>query len=218
MKQKIYVRPRFRKLEPSEYMDFYNSLRDARKVNRHGLFVLLRDPEVYKDGQNFLLGHGVAGFAIKEGEMISVHKNNVKAEQSGVRHILPKMVRCAFKYGAYRGDCYGEFLADYYSQNGFVAVAYVPFDYVPDNPVNWDYKQFGKPNDYVMMRGVRNVAELDRLSANGGITTFAEMQPYIKRFTNYEEALEYRDRLYEDTKRYGYKSRIDIIKSKKDSK
>lgn len=216
MKDKVYLKPRFRKLKESEYYDFYTSLKDARTINEHGLYVLLRAPETYKTCENFLLGDGIAGFSIKDGEMISVHKNNLKAEKSGVRHILPKMVRCGFKHGVISGDCYGEFLANYYMENGFIVVAYVPFDNVPDNPTNWDYKKFGKPNDYVVLRGVKNVEELDRLQSKGEILKFEDIKPYIKRFTNYEEALNYRDELYKKLVRYGYKRRIEIIKSQAD--
>ena len=215
MEDRIYVRPRFRKLDNNEYMTFWQSLRDARKINNHGNFVLLREPDIYKETQNFLIGHGIAGFAIKDDEMISVHKNNKKAEETEVRHILPKMVRCAFKYGAKFGDCYGEFLANYYMKSGFIAIAKIDFDSLEDNPIDWDYAKFGKPNCYVLMRGVKNVAELDRLKENDAISGLDSVKDFIPTIKNYEEAEVYRSELYEKIKNYGYKKRLDFVKNYK---
>lgn len=211
--EKVYVRPRFRKLNPNEYMTFWESLRDARKINKHGLFVLLRDQELYKTSQCFLIGHGIAGFAICEEELISVHKNNKKANESAVKHILPKIVRTAFKYGAKYGDCYGEFLANYYMKSGFIAVAKVPFDSLDDNPVNWDYAQFGKPYIYVMIRGVKNVAELDRLKKQNALAGLEAVQSRLRTFKIFDNAMKFREEVYNKLKVYGYKKRLEIIKN-----
>ena len=99
--------------------------------------MLLRKLDFYNDAQTFLIGNGVAGFAIKEEELVSVQKNKKKAIETAVHHILPKMVRCAFKYGAKYGDCYGEFLANYYMKSGFIVVGKLMFDDLPDNPSDW---------------------------------------------------------------------------------
>lgn len=213
MENKVYVRPRFRKLNANEYMTFWESLRDARKINRHGLFVLLRDQDLYKTSQCFMIGNGIAGFAICEEELISVHKNNKKAAESAVKHILPKMVRTAFKYGAKYGDCYGEFLANYYMKSGFIAVAKVPFDSLDDNPVNWDYAQFGKPYIYVMIRGVKNVAELDRLKKQNALQGLEAVQSRLRTFKIFDNALKFREEVYNKLKIYGYKKRLEIIKN-----
>ena len=213
MEDRVYVRPRFRKLNSNEYMNFWYSLRDARAINEHGEFVLLRDTEVYQESQNFLIGHGIAGFAIKDDEMISVHKNNQKAAETAVKHILPKMVRCAFKYGAKFGDCYGEFLANYYMKSGFIVVGKIPFDSLDDNPETWDYAKFGKPDIYMMMRGVKNIAELDRLKAANALAGFDEVKDNVPLFKTYEDAEAYRAELYNKIKVYGYKKRLEIIKN-----
>ena len=39
MRKRVYVRPRFRKLKDNEYLEFRNSLSEARKINEHGEFV-----------------------------------------------------------------------------------------------------------------------------------------------------------------------------------
>lgn len=213
MENKVYVRPRFRKLNPNEYITFWESLRDARKINRHGLFVLLRDKELYKNSQCFMIGNGIAGFAICEEELISVHKNNKKAAKSEVKHILPKMVRTAFKYGAKYGDCYGEFLANYYMKSGFIAVAKVPFDSLDDNPIDWDYAQFGKPYIYVMIRGVKNIDELDRLKKQNALQGIESVQSRLRTFKIFDNALKFREEVYNKLKIYGYKKRLEIIKS-----
>ncbi len=213
MEDRVYVRPRFRKLGENEYRVFWESLRDARKINTHGEFVFLRDIEIYQNSQNFLLGHGIAGFAIRDGEMISVHKNNKKAQETGVRHILPKIVRTAIKYGAVFGDCYDEFLANYYMQSGFIAVAKIEFDKLEDNPATWEYDKFGKPDVYLLMRGVKNVEELDRLKAKGEIQGFDAVRDTIRYFPSYEAAEQYRLKLYEKVKNMGYKKRLAISKT-----
>ena len=213
MEDRVYKRPRFRKLNSNEYEVFWCSLRDARKINRHGNFVLLRDLEVYKNSQNFLIGHGIAGFAICDDEMISVHKNNKKAEATAVRHILPKMVRCAFKYGAKYGDCYGDFLANYYMKSGFIAIAKVPFDSLEDNPSTWDIEKDGKPYCYLMIKGVKNIAELDRLKKQNAIEGFDAVRSRLRTFKKFENAEKFRAELYNKIKIYGYKKRLEIIKS-----
>lgn len=215
MKVKEYIRPRFRKLKDSEYMDFWYSLRDAKKINNHGEFVILREQELYQKCQNFMIGNGIAGFSIMDSEMISVHKNNKKADVSKVCHILPKMVRCAFKYGAKYGDCYGEFLADYYMRSGFIVVAKLPFDNLGDNPNDWEFDKFGKPDVYVLMRGVRNVSELDRLKKKNEILGLDAVKDIIPTFTDYEQAEEYRANLYSQVSKYGYKNRLKFIQELK---
>lgn len=213
MENKIYVRPRFRKLNTNEYETFWCSLRDARKINRHGNFVLLRDLDLYKDSQNFMIGNGIAGFAIYDDELISVHKNNKKAEETAVKHILPKMVRCAFKYGAKYGDCYGEFLANYYMKSGFIAIAKVPFDSLDDNPSTWDVEKDGKPYVYVMIRGVKNIAELDRLKKQNALAGLDAVQSKLRTFKIFENAEKFRREVYNKLKVYGYKKRLEIIKN-----
>jgi len=213
MMNKVYVKPRFRKLKPNEFMTFWESLRDARKINNHGPFVLLRDPEVYKESQNFLIGNGIAGFSIHEGEMISVHKNNQKAEKANVRHILPKMVRCAFKYGARFNDCYGDFLANYYMKSGFIAVAKVKYADLDGDFVNEEMIRFDNPTFYILIRGVKNVAELDRLKKKNAIAGLNEVKNSIKQFKSVEKAFEYQAELYNKIKMYGYKKRLEIIKN-----
>ena len=215
MEEKTYVRPRFRKLDDRDYKTFWASLRDARKTNKHGDFVLLRDAELYNGAQNFLIGNGIAGFSIYEDELISVHKNNQKAARSGVQHILPKMVRCSFKYGAKFGDCYGEWLANYYMKSGFIVVARVEFDALSDNPENWDTETHGKPFCYFLMRGVKNVAELDKLKESNSLSGFDAVANNIPTLESYEEAEEYRTKLYNKIENLGYKKRLEFIKNLK---
>ena len=208
----MYIKPRFRKLSDKEYNSFWESLRDARSINEHGNFVLLRDVELYKDSQNFLLGNGVAGYAIYEGELISVHKNNKKAQDIGIKHVLPKIVRSAIKHDARYIDCYGEFLANYYMSNGFVAVAKVKFDALDDNPVTWEYDKFGKPDIYMLVRAVDSVEDLEQLSAKKEIITFDEIKDYVKYFEDIDECLKYRNEMFDKFRNLDYKSRVEFVK------
>jgi hypothetical protein len=65
------------------------------------------------------------------------------------------------------------------------------------------------------MRGVRNVEELDRLKANGEIQGFDAVESAIKYFPSYEAAEEYRAKLYESVKKFGYKKRLEAVKNAK---
>ena len=145
--------------------------------------------------------------------MISVHKNNKKAQKSGVQHILPKMVRCAFKHGAKYGDCYGEWLANYYMKSGFIVIGKVEFDSMDNNPTTWEYDKFGKPFIYIMMRGVRNVAELDKLKQDGALSGFDAVKDNLPLLKSYEEAEEYRSKLYNKVANYGYKKRLAFVQA-----
>ena len=213
MESRVYIRPRFRKLKDNEYLLFRKSLQDARAINEHGEFVFLRDAEVYQSSQNFLLGHGIAGFAVRENELISAHKNNEKAMKAEVKHILPKMVRCAFKNGAVFGDCYGEFLANYYMKSGFIAVAKINFDAEGEFvPPTWNYEKHGRPDVYLMMKGVRNIEELDRLKAKNKLEGLDAVSDKISRFRPYMDAEKFRAKLYDKVKLFGYKNRLAQVK------
>ncbi len=210
---------KIKKLKKADYMKFYNSLKKAREVNDHGLFVLLRAPSSFKETKNFLAQDNLGGFAIEpNGELISIHKNNAIAKLLNKKHILPQLVEHAFKNGATKGDCYGDFLANYYMQCGFIVVAKVPFKYVEDNPSNWNFKQFGEPFDYILARAVFNKKEYKKLKKQNGFIKLSDIEPYVKEFKDYTTALSYRDTILEDLKNLSYNEVIDYIKKNKDNK
>ena len=64
-----------------------------------------------------------------------------------------------------------------------------------------------------MMRGVKNVAELDRLKEHGVIVGLDAIKDSIPAFKSYEEAEEYRLALYKKLQSFGYKKRIEFVKS-----
>lgn len=200
------------KLKQQDYLKFYESLKLSREQNKHGLFVLLRNPTDYKYTKNFLMQHNIGGFAITpDGEFVSVHKNNALAKMYNAKHILPQLVECAIKNGATKGDCYGEFLASYYMQCGFVVVAKVPFVNVYDNPKDWNYNTFGKPYVYILAKAVFDNAEYKRLTRNNAFADFCAIEPFIKEIKNYDHALEYRDNLLEKFKNMSYNQIIEYI-------
>lgn len=204
---------KIKKLKQKDYLEFYESLKRSREQNNHGLFVLLRNPEEYKYTKNFLMQHSIGGFAITpDGEFISVHKNNALAKIYNAKHILPDLVKTAFKNGAVKGDCYGEFLANYYMQCGFIVVAKVPFDKVYDNPKNWDYNTFGKPYVFILAKAVFDNTVYKRLINNNAFADFCAIEPFIKEIKNYDHALEYRDNLLEKFKNMSYNQIIEYIK------
>ena len=151
--------------------------------------------------------------AVKDNELISAHKNNQKAKKTEVRHILPKMVRCAFKNGAVFGDCYGEFLADYYMKSGFIVACKINFDADGEFvPPTWNYEKHGRPDVYLMMKGVKNVAELDRLKTKRLVHGFDLVEEFVPRFKTYDEAAQFRLDLYNSVKAYGYKNRALMVR------
>lgn len=206
---------KFRKLKSNEYELFYNSLKAAREANYYGLHVILKDKESYKHCKNFLLGDGIAGFSIDGGEFISAHKNPIKAAECGVGRVLPEMVKLAFKNGATKGDCYDDFLADYYMRCGFMVVAAVPFNDVYDNPENWDSAKFGKPNVYLFARAISDNKELLALKQSGELLRFADIKPYIKTIQDYDDAILYRDNLLKKFNGLSYGQIVELIKSGK---
>ena len=64
-----------------------------------------------------------------------------------------------------------------------------------------------------MIRGVKNVAELDRLKANNEIKGFEAIEGKIPTLDTFEDAMEYRAEIYEKVKRFGYKKRLEFIKN-----
>jgi hypothetical protein len=64
-----------------------------------------------------------------------------------------------------------------------------------------------------LIRGVKNVAELDRLKKKNAIVGLNEVKNSIKQFKSVEKAFEYQAELYNKIKIYGYKKRLEIIKN-----
>ena len=96
----------------------------------------------------------------------------------------------------------------------FIAVAKIPFDALEDNPITWEYDKFGKPDVYLLMRGVRNVTELDHLKAKKEIKGFDAVKDHIPVFDTYEAAELYRAELYNKLKNYGYKKRLEYVRAR----
>ena len=95
----------------------------------------------------------------------------------------------------------------------FIAIAKVPFDALEDNPATWDIEKDGKPYVYVMIRGVKNVAELDRLKKQNALVGLDAVQSKLRTFKIFENAEKFRREVYNKLKIYGYKKRLEIIKN-----
>ena len=65
----------------------------------------------------------------------------------------------------------------------------------------------------MLVRGVKNVAELDRLKANNEIVGFDEVKDSVKFFKTIEECEAYRNETYDKIKNFGYKKSLKFIKS-----
>ncbi len=153
----------------------------------------MENPEHYAKTKNFVLGDGVAGFAINEGDLIAVHKNPAKALQMGIEGVMPYLMICAIENGATKLDCYGDILAKNYMDYGFIPVATMDFniEYNPD----WPVKEYKKPNVIVMLNACQNLNELNVLQDKNKLISFYEIIASLPKFDDYIEMLSYRDRL-----------------------
>lgn len=86
----------------------------------YGECVYTYDVEEYEQMRLFVLPNGKAGFALKDGDMVSVFSS----KQTGVEgKAANAMVALAVQLGATKADCYGTILPDLYARFGFRAVA-----------------------------------------------------------------------------------------------
>ena len=104
----------FKELKKEESYDFFKSLLVAKEINKHGCFVDLGELKDYYNQRNFLLEGGVAGYSIKDGNLVGVHKNPELAKQKGYGKISGMLLLSALENGANTVDCYGEFLTNMY--------------------------------------------------------------------------------------------------------
>jgi hypothetical protein len=91
-------------------------------------------PEDYAKMRTFLISDGTAGFAIKDGEIVSVFKH----ADSPHSNVAKSLLDVAVKEGGNRLDAFDGQLPKIYSKSGFKAVARLPWDdaHAPDG---WDF-------------------------------------------------------------------------------
>ena len=77
---------------------------------------------------------------------------------------------------------------------------------------NWKFDMFGKPDIYIMVRGVKccRTWQAEKQNDLQGLDVVIDKIPTLSSF---EEVLLYREEIYDKVKKYGYKKRLEIIQN-----
>lgn len=184
----------FKELKKREHYKFFKSLYEAKMANKYGCFVDLDDLEKYAMQRNFLLGDGVAGYSIKNGNLVGVHKNPESAKAEGYGKVSGMLILSALENGANTVDCYGDFLVNMYMEYGFIPTGRMRFNKAY-NP-NWDESKFGLPDVVALCRAVRSEDEIKLLKKTSKMLTFDQVKNRIPVFDSYEKMLADRDDVF----------------------
>ena len=131
---------------------FHADITDMKEASTHGAAVYVYTPEEYAKMKLFTTADGKVGFAIKDGDLVSVFKH----PDSSVKGAMDSIVPLAKEQGAVKLDAFDTMLTGAYKKYGFNTKAKMPFneEYKPEG---WDPKQFadyneGKPDvDYMVL-------------------------------------------------------------------
>ncbi len=174
---------------------FSRSLDAGKASNEYGAWVDSHDARELdeKGTKTFLSKDNSAGVAVeKDGNITGVFKNSGNKTPNAVRDLLIT----AIEQGGNKLDCYGQGLVDKYTKLGFIPVARMDFnpEYVTDEKL---LKL--KPDVYFF---VHNGDSADTVVDNIGkykMYSKAELDQ-LPTFTDYDEALKYRDSILENMK------------------
>ena len=169
---------------------FSYSLDEAIKSNPYGPWVDSHTAEQLDEDKTktFLSEDNMAGVAVEaNGNITAVFKNPKNKTSRAVQDLL----LTAIANGGNKLDCYGKGLADKYAELGFIPVAKVPFnpDYVSDPML-----LLMEPDVYVFMHNGDNVETVVENLGSYKQYTQSELDA-LPTFTDYDEALAYRDGL-----------------------
>ncbi len=148
----------------------------TKNSKQHGAFVHAYPAAEYSKMKIFLLNDGsekgVAGLAVKDGDIVSVFKHpSCKVRGVVDKFLIPK----ALENGGNRLDCFNGFLPKLYARNGFEPVSKTSFnrDFAPED---WNYDRDGEPDVIFMKHSTRTPPEelvrdvessIERLPASG---------------------------------------------------
>ncbi len=146
-------------LEPSAEgaAHFRRCLEEAKSSQvPYGECVYTYGAEEYEHMRLFLLPNGKAGFALKDGDMVSVFSHKQHGCEGRPSHTV---IVLAVQMGASKCDCYGTILPNLYAKFGFRAVARDRFNaefspesmQEPGHMERWYGKQDGKPDVVYMV-------------------------------------------------------------------
>ena len=209
------------KFNQVDEIKFYNSINEAKLKNNFGCYLSLYEKNDYKNFKNFLLDEGVAGFSVKpDGDLVSVFKNPelAKKEPDKYKNVIDKIMMVALQNNATKMDCYGNFLASVYMNYGFIPVGKVKFN--KEYCKNWDTEKHGTPDVIALCRVYMSSDELIKRRSQNEFYDFYEINEKIPYFDNYEDLLNYRDKLFDHIKNnaLNYNQAIKYVINKNNEK
>lgn len=166
------------------------AIKKAKNANKNGACVDTHPKSELEDFKLFLSKDGMAGVAVKpDGDITAVFKNS----DSNAKGAVNDLILTARANGGNKMDCYGQYLVNAYEKCGYTVVARIPFnaDYVSD-----PYLLKTRPDVYALMKNTddldavikKNAAKAYKLSSQADLDS-------LPTFTDYDEALAYRDSL-----------------------
>ena len=162
----------------------------AKKANKNGACVDKHPLSELDDFKLILAKDGMAGVAVKpDGDITAVFKNS----NSPAKGAVNDLIITARANGGVKMDCYGQFLVNSYEKCGYTVVARIPFnaDYVDD-----PFLLATRPDVYALMKNTDDIDTVIKKNAAKAykLSTQADLDN-LPTFTDYDEALAYRDKL-----------------------
>ena len=162
--------------------DVDNGTFNAQDSNWFGAFVHSCSVEEYQRMTPILFDEGKAGFALKNGDIVSVFKH----PKSNLSRALDAIIPLAIQLGGNRLDCFSRGLPAMYAKFGFSPVAKIQFD--PEcAPRDWNYARDGQP-EIVFMVYKKTIIDRTQEEAR---TRIQRVQAEISQlnYSTYDEAL-----------------------------
>lgn len=189
---------------------FSAQLNRAIKENKNGLMVSPKTPQELADSGavTFMSKDGMSGAAVTaDGDIEAVFR--IPGGEG--KKLSYQMVVTAVDNGGVKLDCYGEKLVQNYSKMGFEPVAKVKWnpEYAPEG---WNY---GPKDVYVMklqdgLDAAQIEAKLGLSETEGGFHMFTDEELAALPEMDYDEALAYRDSLFEQSAKPVANRRADV--------
>lgn len=187
-----------RLLETADTERFSSSLEESRQSHKYGSYVDGHSAEEMSEMKMFLSEDGKTGIAVKsDGDIVCAFNSSQR------KGAVKEMLAVARENGGVKMDCYGETLAQFYTDAGFEVVNRVEFngDYVPDDGFHAMLHK-NKPYVYTLKANSDSPEEARRKSFAGEYkcVTKAELQSvrtYGK--DGYMDAISERDSLIKST-------------------
>jgi hypothetical protein len=121
---------------------FIRAITAASDAHPDGASVYVYPQEEYESARLFLTDDGMAGFALKDGDIVSVFKHpDMKAPG-----VVQSMISLAVQEGGRKLDAFDTMLPYFYEMQGFKVVSRVPWD-EKEMPPGWDKERFADFNN-----------------------------------------------------------------------